>query len=70
MLSAEYPAGVDVVYEGVGGALRAAIVPHLAAGGRLLQVGYISGEHIGHGRMLLAASSVRMTHGLHSAGSG
>eukprot|EP00775_Hariotina_reticulata_P004107 gene4107-4353_t len=31
VLSAEYPAGVDVVYEGVGGALRAAIVPHLAA---------------------------------------
>eukprot|EP00879_Flechtneria_rotunda_P009564 GHRR01010010.1.p1 GENE.GHRR01010010.1~~GHRR01010010.1.p1 ORF type:complete len:380 (+),score=128.42 GHRR01010010.1:157-1296(+) len=42
VLSAEYPQGVNVVYEGVGGTLRAAILPHLAAGGRLLQVGYIS----------------------------
>jgi NADPH:quinone reductase-like Zn-dependent oxidoreductase len=38
VLAAEYPAGVDVVYEGVGGALRAAILPHLAPNGRLLQV--------------------------------
>jgi NAD(P)-dependent dehydrogenase (short-subunit alcohol dehydrogenase family) len=32
------PAGVDVVYEGVGGAVQAALLPHLAPGGRLLQV--------------------------------
>lgn len=38
MLSAEYPQGVNVVYEGVGGALRAAIMPHLAPGARVLQV--------------------------------
>lgn len=30
------------MYEGVGGAVRAAIMPHLAPGARLLQVGYIS----------------------------
>lgn len=39
VLQAEYPQGVDVVYEGVGGALRAAIMPHLAPGARVLQVG-------------------------------
>jgi hypothetical protein len=43
VLEAEYPQGIDIVYEGVGGAVRAAIMPHLAPGGRLLQVGYISG---------------------------
>jgi hypothetical protein len=43
VLAAEYPQGVDIVYEGVGGAVRAAIMPHLAPGARLLQVGYISG---------------------------
>jgi NADPH-dependent curcumin reductase CurA len=43
VLAAEYPEGVDIVYEGVGGAVRAAIMPHLAPGARLLQVGYISG---------------------------
>lgn len=43
VLAAEYPQGLDIVYEGVGGAVRAAIMPQLAPGGRLLQVGYISG---------------------------
>jgi NADPH:quinone reductase-like Zn-dependent oxidoreductase len=38
VLAAEYPQGVDVVYEGVGGALRAAIMRHLAPGARVLQV--------------------------------
>jgi hypothetical protein len=45
VLAAEYPQGLDIVYEGVGGSVRAAIMPHLAPGGRLLQVGYISGGH-------------------------
>lgn len=45
VLAAEYPQGLDIVYEGVGGSVRAAIMPHLAPGGRLLQVGYISGAH-------------------------
>lgn len=35
-------AGVDVTCELVGGDLRAALLPHLARGGRLLQIGYIS----------------------------
>jgi hypothetical protein len=39
VLAAEYPQGVDVVYEGVGGALRAAIMQHLAPNARVLQVG-------------------------------
>jgi hypothetical protein len=38
VLAAEYPQGVDVVYEGVGGALRAAIMQHLAPNARVLQV--------------------------------
>lgn len=38
VLAAEYPKGVDVVYEGVGGALRAAIMQHLAPNARVLQV--------------------------------
>lgn len=38
MLAAEYPQGVDVVYEGVGGRLRAAIMQHLAPNARVLQV--------------------------------
>lgn len=38
-LAALYPRGVDVVYEGVGGALRDTLVQQLAPGGRLLQVG-------------------------------
>jgi hypothetical protein len=33
------PQGVDVVYEGVGGALRETLLRRLAPGGRLLQVG-------------------------------
>ncbi|KAF8062034.1 Zadh2 [Scenedesmus sp. PABB004] len=54
VLAAEYPAGVDVVYEGVGGALRAAIMPALAPGARVLQVGYIS-EYPHTGRDAAAA---------------
>eukprot|EP00200_Dunaliella_tertiolecta_P002762 CAMPEP_0202340696 /NCGR_PEP_ID=MMETSP1126-20121109/2022_1 /ASSEMBLY_ACC=CAM_ASM_000457 /TAXON_ID=3047 /ORGANISM="Dunaliella tertiolecta, Strain CCMP1320" /LENGTH=399 /DNA_ID=CAMNT_0048931433 /DNA_START=39 /DNA_END=1238 /DNA_ORIENTATION=- len=42
VLEQHYPKGVDIVYEGVGGAVRDALVKHLAPGGRLLQVGYIS----------------------------
>jgi hypothetical protein len=43
VLSAEYPRGVDVVYEGVGGAMLATAMNALAEGGRLLIIGYISG---------------------------
>lgn len=42
VLAERYPAGVDVIYEGVGGSMRQKLVPHLAPTGRLLQVGYIS----------------------------
>jgi len=39
VLGAEFPKGVDIVYEGVGGAVREALIRNLAPGGRLLQVG-------------------------------
>lgn len=37
-LRREAPGGLDVVYEGVGGPLRGALLSHLAPGGKLLQV--------------------------------
>ena len=43
MLAAEYPDGMDVIYEGVGGAMQRAAYASLAPGGRMLVVGYISG---------------------------
>lgn len=43
VLQAEYPRGVDVVYEGVGGTMLAAILPHLAPRARCMVIGYISG---------------------------
>eukprot|EP00884_Botryococcus_braunii_P020803 jgi/Botrbrau1/7406/Bobra.0112s0007.2 len=43
VLDREYGGRITVAYEGVGGSLRQAILPHLAAGGRMLAVGYISG---------------------------
>ena len=42
MLREEYPQGIDVAYEGVGGRLRQAVVQNLTPQGRLLGVGYIS----------------------------
>jgi prostaglandin reductase 3 len=42
VLSTECPQGLSVVYEGVGGALRATAAAALAPGGRLLAVGHIS----------------------------
>lgn len=42
VLRREYPGGVDVAYEGVGGAMQRAALESLADGGRLLVVGYIS----------------------------
>ena len=42
MLEREYPGGIDVAYEGVGGRLREAVLQHLTPTGRLLGVGYIS----------------------------
>eukprot|EP00878_Enallax_costatus_P023639 GHUV01025149.1.p1 GENE.GHUV01025149.1~~GHUV01025149.1.p1 ORF type:complete len:321 (+),score=78.69 GHUV01025149.1:169-1131(+) len=62
VLAAEYPQGVDVVYEGVGGPLRAAIMRHLAPNARVLQVGYISEyPHTG----IDSASPVEQGLGLH-----
>ena len=43
VLAAEYPDGMDVIYEGVGGAMQRAAYASLAPGGRMLVVGYISG---------------------------
>lgn len=42
VLQTEYPAGLDLVYEGVGGELHRAALAHLKEGGSQLQVGYIS----------------------------
>ena len=42
VLAQEYPQGIDVAYEGVGGRLRQAVLQHLTPQGRLLGVGYIS----------------------------
>jgi NADPH:quinone reductase-like Zn-dependent oxidoreductase len=48
ILRHEYADAVDVAYEGVGGALRAAALAALAPGGRMLAVGYISEyPHVG-----------------------
>lgn len=54
VLVSEYPAGVDLAYEGVGGPLLGAICEHLKPGGRVLVVGSISQyphneERAGHG---------------------
>ena len=43
VLAAEYPRGVDVVYEGVGSQMLVTAMNALAEGGRLLIIGYISG---------------------------
>lgn len=43
VLKREYPAGVDVVYESVGGAMFDVAVDALAPRGRLLVIGFISG---------------------------
>jgi len=42
VLRAEYPEGVDLVYEAVGGELFDVAVEHLARHGRLLSIGYVS----------------------------
>jgi len=42
VLTKEFPTGLDLVYEGVGGELHAAALAHLKEGGCQLQVGYIS----------------------------
>ena len=42
VLKREYPQAVDVAYEGVGGALRQAVLDNLSPTGCLLSVGYIS----------------------------
>lgn len=42
VLAEEYPDGLDLVYEGVGGSLFDVCVDHLARRGRLLSIGYVS----------------------------
>ena len=42
VLAEEYPDGVDLVYEAVGGPLFDTCVEHLARHGRLLSIGYVS----------------------------
>mmetsp|Transcript_109372 Transcript_109372/g.193760 ORF Transcript_109372/g.193760 Transcript_109372/m.193760 type:complete len:417 (-) Transcript_109372:158-1408(-) len=42
VLATEFPEGLDLVYEGVGGQLHSTALAHLKEGGRQLQVGYIS----------------------------
>ena len=42
VLKKEFPGGVDLVYEGVGGDMFKAALDNLAPNGRLLVVGYIS----------------------------
>lgn len=46
VLREEYPDGVNLVYEGVGGELFDTCVDALAIGGRLLAIGYVS-EYVG-----------------------
>lgn len=43
VLKAEYPHGVDVVYESIGGAVFETCLNNLAVGGRLIVIGAISG---------------------------
>ena len=43
VLRAEFPAGVDVVYESVGGETFQTAARHLATGGRLVIIGFVSG---------------------------
>lgn len=43
VLSAEFSAGVDVVYESVGGETFETAARHLAVGGRLVVIGFVSG---------------------------
>merc|ERR1712150_163147 len=42
VLDSEFPEGLDLVYEGVGGKMHSTALAHLKPGGRQLQVGYIS----------------------------
>jgi len=42
VLTTEFPTGLDLVYEGVGGDLHTTALAHLKEGGSQLQVGYIS----------------------------
>ena len=43
MLKENYPEGVDIVYESVGGETYETCVNRLAVKGRLIVIGYISG---------------------------
>jgi NADPH-dependent curcumin reductase CurA len=68
VLRDEYPKGIDLVYEGVGGSIFDTCVDHLAVLGRLLIVGYISEYQDGpqpvlapriYSRLLWKSASVR-----------
>lgn len=59
VLREEYPRGVDVVYESVGGDMFNACVKSLAVGGRLIIIGFVSGYQAG------SAFSSRITVPLH-----
>lgn len=45
VLKAEYPQGIDLVLDGVGGDLFDALVPNLATRGRIVVIGFISEYH-------------------------
>ena len=62
VLAAEYPRGVDVVYEGVGSAMLVTAMNALAEGGRLLIIGYISGYPVRR-----APCAMANVHCLHAA---
>lgn len=55
MLRGEFPQGIDLVYEGVGGAMFATAMANLHPQGRVLVLGYIS--HYPHNGMCVLAPS-------------
>ena len=61
--------GLDVVYEGVGGPMLNAILPHLAPNGRCMIIGYISGyPHTMNGRDAAPLPQNDLTEGLFWSG--
>ena len=65
VLKAEYPKGIDLVYDGVGGSMFEAAVSNLAVGGRIIVIGMIGGytkgwpksKHEGVNELLLFKSA-------------
>ena len=66
VLKAEYPKGIDLVYDGVGGSMFEAAVSNLAVGGRIIVIGMIGGytkgwpksKHEGVNELLLFKSAI------------